>query len=253
MIRITNLRLAKVSLALALVGACSGSETAAPETVAVTSAPTVVATTISVPPVLATLPTTAVFLRSNGIGPFEFGAPYDGDAFEAGIPLVRDSDYGRSYPVDCGGGYFCTTGPQLETFHYTRARVICWDDGMDAHNGYLCAYFGGPDEHNLMFVGWDYVSATGPGGLFSSHGVTVNVLANELPALPPVPEGSCGSRTTVIVDGIYVGLVSDSGSVFGHYDADGTFARASPQPFDARVSHMIAGETILDTTDGGEC
>ncbi len=231
---------------LAVVASCSDPSVGAPETVAPTDAPTTVATTTtSTLPPPTTLPESAVFLRSDGFGPFSFGTPYNDD-FRAGMPLVRGSDDGRKFPVDAGNGYF-VTDDGLDSFRYPRARSVCFDDGHDAVNGYLCAFFGGPDPDTLTFVGWSYFSRTGPGGLFSSHGITVNALVSNVPGIP-LPEGGCTSHTIVEVDGMFVELVSDSGASFGE-DSAGVFVPADPQPADARVSRVIAGDTFLGKTE----
>ncbi len=160
------------------------------------------------------MPASEVFLPSDGIGAFTFGAPYEG--FEEGIPLEEDSNDGARFSVDMPGGFFGNdAGDQF--FTYPTARVICWNDGLDGVNGYLCAYFGGPDSDTLTFVGWDYIAGTGVGTLYSSFGVTVNALVSDVPALP------AGTQDCEVVDGIDVELNIG----------------------DTHVSVMSAGETFL--------
>ena len=211
------------------VSACSGSEASDPTVAPATIAATTIAPTTTVP-VPTTLPADQVFLRSDGIGSFTFGASYEG--FEEGIALEEDSNDGMRFPIDLGDGFFSIDGtPSGLAFAYPRGREVCWNDGLDGVNGYLCAYFGGPDADTLQFVGWEYRSATGIGELFTSHGVTVNALARDVPAIPELEQDACGSAT-VRVDEVVVDLVSDTGEV-----VVGGVAAA-----DARVIAMRAGE-----------
>lgn len=251
MIRARTFSVAVVSLAL-VFSACSATKSSDSTVAPTDSAAPVSDLPATVPPTTVestTLPPTTVpepppFLRSDGIGVFDFGAPYEG--FEAGIPLVVDSNDGGSFPVDSGLGYYESDSGE-DFFYYPRGRTVCWDDGT---SGYLCAYFGGPDVDTLVFVGWDYASAVASGTLFSESGVTVNALVSATPVIP-VPDGACYSYTSVVVDGITVDLISGSGEFFGEYAADGSFVLAVPQPADARVSLMSAGERPFGF--GGDC
>ncbi len=226
-----------VWVALAL-SACSGSSGGAAETVAPTTIPsTTLAPTTTLPPP-TTLPASAVFLRSDGIGNFTFGAPYEG--FEEGIPLERDSNDGAKFPIDAGNGFFSTVDGQ-KFFRYPRAREVCWNDGLDAANGYLCAYFGGADADTLQFVGWTYSRGAEVGTLFASFGGTVNALASEVPAISIPQEGEC--VTSASIGGIVVDLVSESGASFGDFSAAGPFVKLIPA--DARVGQMTAGATYI--------
>ena len=101
--------------ALTAFGGCSGSKASDPTVALATVAPTTIAATTTVP-APTTLPADQVFLRSDGIGPFSFGAPYEG--FEEGIVLEEDSNDGGRFPVIAG------TAPSRPTTQRGRLRTL---------------------------------------------------------------------------------------------------------------------------------
>ena len=222
-----------VAVSVALFSGCSESTPSTTEAVV----PTDSSAPATVPPstVAATTTTVALeaFLRSDGLGPFDFGATY-ADAV-AGMPLelVSDEDslLGRPFP----------------DIDYATGRIVCWNDGGD---GRLCGYFGGADEDTLVLVGWDYGSSPGPGHLFSTSGVTAEILVSEVPAMP-LPERDCYGETVVMVDGIRAYLSTRSNERFGTYTESGTFVPADPPPAGAIVQYLVAGDIFFG--EGTEC
>jgi hypothetical protein len=235
-----------VTVMLAFFGACSASGSSGPGTVA----PTTIAASVTLPPVTpaptlvppVTAPSTTVapraFLRSDGAGPFDFGATYSDTL--AGMPLSVLSDDGFSFPVASGiAGYF-DSADASKMFHFPSARKVCWDDGG---GGGICAFFGGVDATSLLFVGWEYGSSVGLGVLYSASGVTANILVTDVPTMP-LPDGDCYGDTGVALDGIGLTLASNTDEWFGTYADDGTFVPTVPWPAAATVTRMSTGDSF---------
>lgn len=243
-----------VTLALGLIGACSGQAPNSSETVAPTvvgAPPATDATTLAPTTVTATTlaPTTTVaqqvFLRADGIGPFEIesltnypevvaGARYD--EVVAGIELAVVSDESREFPVEDIGAYFLDDGSM--GYYFPFSRTVCWDDGGGAK---LCAYFGGASaEAPLGMTGWDYVSSGPVGVLFTASGATINMLASDVPGLP-LWDDDCGDTVEVYLDNIDTILATHNGDNFGVYSDVVRYTPAVPPPIDATVSYMHSG------------
>ncbi|CAN5637233.1 hypothetical protein BH10ACT2_BH10ACT2_24940 [soil metagenome] len=241
---------------MALFSGCSDSKTTLPATVAPadTTAPVTEPPTTPPPTTIeqtTVAPTTSVaalpFLRSDGLGSFEFGASYE-DAL-AGIPLVVVNNDGKSFPVDNGDGSF-TTSDGLEGFGYPSARQVCWADG--GGGAQLCAWFGGADPTTLGLVGWDYAYTTFGlvGVLFSASGASTGMLVSDVPAIPAV-EGDCYGYTSVSLDGLRVDLQTGDSTPFGTYDDLGNYTLSVPAPA-ARLGIIVAGDEPIFLGDEGE-
>jgi len=241
---------------LALLAACSssgsgGDATTTTTTVAAEILPPTIPPPASTEPLIATTaaPTTVpapqpLTLRGNGLGEFDFGRPALDVVRGVLLPVVLDRS--PVFALDPGSGLYISADG-LEYFSVQFAREVCWDDGALAT---LCAIFGGVDPAGLLFLGWNYSAPPGSvGALFSASGVTINVLASAVPAIP-VPPGACYSFTTVTVDDISINLQT-SGEEFGTYAADGTYTPLVPIPASARVTYMNAGEQIFG--EGVDC
>lgn len=238
----TTARLVVALGALALFSACSSSDSSgagtsvAPTTTATptTPAPTTVAPTTEASTTLAPVVEAPPFLRGNGLGPFDFGAPY-ADVL-AGMPLTfaRESSYTFPNPV--------------LFFAHPAGREVCWQDGGAAD---ACAYFGGADPASVALVGWYYASGPGAGQLSSNIGATTNILVSAVPAMPTI-EGACYDYTTVSLDGVVMGLSTGSSEWFGTYADDGTFTLTTPTPAGARITYMQAGD-IFSYSEGADC
>lgn len=232
---------AAVLVAAGLFGACSDTETTEPtESVASTeSASTTIAATTTVAPTTAAAPSTTVaataFLRSDGLGPFNFADAYA--TVLAGMPLALESDDSYSFPT------------ADVAFAHASGREVCWDDGV---GGSLCGYFGGADAASVVLVGWDYEPDTAAvGSLYSASGATINILLSAVPAMP-LPEGDCYGDTTVVLDGISLDITSNSDEWFGSYADDGTFVLSVPQPANATVRYMSTGD-LMYFGEGADC
>lgn len=245
------------ALALALFSGCSDTKTTSPETVAptdsttpatdppTTPAPTTVAPTLAPTTTAAPLP----FLRSDGLGPFNFGAS-DTDMV-AGTSLTVISDESRDYPTGFGDGFLLSTAGDY-LFQYASGRSVCWNDGVA---NYLCAYFGGADSTHLGLVGWDYFTVLGTpspvvGPFTSASGATINALVSSIAGVPPIA-GECYGYTNVSVDGIWLDLQVTGDATFGVYGDDGSYTLIVPQP-GATVTYLQTGERPQPYSVDGE-
>ncbi len=231
-----------MTVALGFLSACSESRTSSPETVATDSAESVTLAPITAAPTLAPTtvpaPTTTIapraFLRSDGLGPFDFGDSA-GEVL-TGMPLGTVlSDDVHSFPTDDGDSFFESLDG-TSFFTHASERTVCWDDGVGGH---LCAYFGGADEISQALVGWEYSSTAGVGPLFSASGATINILVSAVP-LPPVV-GECYGFSFSEIDGISLNLQAPSNETFGTYHDDGTYTLNVPAPA-AWISLLRTGD-----------
>ncbi len=250
-----------VTMALGVLSACSDTkssgpgdsvaptDSAAPATdPATTVAPTTIETTIA--------PTTTVaagpYLRSDGLGAFDFGAS-DLDVL-AGTSLTVTSDVSREYTTDLGDGTLLSTDGGY-SFLYSASRSVCWDDGAANR---LCAYFGGANPTNVVMVGWDYFTVSGStpllGTKFSASGATINALLSSIAGLPPI-SGECYGYSNSEVDGIALDVLVAAGGTFGTYADDGTYTLTVPAP-PANVTYMQTGaipQPYSIDGEGGDC
>lgn len=206
--------------------------TAPPTTAPPTTAPPATAPPPTAPPTTAALTVASLVLMSDGIGPFRFGASGADLVTQLSGPLgAPASDTTIDYPVALDGVYARDEFGD-EVFVHPVGRGTCFGNG-------LCVYSGGPTAAEAVFVGWNFAGAVPP-ALTTPTGVTTGSRWSEFPTMT-VGEGGCFQEGSGSIDGVVLSIVSE-GVPFGSVDAAGNYVAARPDPADAVVVNMLAGD-----------
>ena len=171
-------------------------------------------------------------LRSDGIGPIDFGTREADSLAVLSTALQPATEATSTYPIDLGDGTFANEFD--DAFAYPAAHEVCFDNA-------LCVYFGGSEPGSLAFVGWTQRSDGGGIPLATVEGVTAgSVWADHLGAIA-LEEFSCYSTGYGTIGGIRVTLWS-TGEPFNAFDDDGNPIDTNPDPADVTVYELTAGQ-----------
>lgn len=180
----------------------------------------------------------ALTLRSDGVGPFDFGEVeatemLPGLVAELGAPTY---DQSVAYPSFDGGVYLTADGD--DAFAFPFGRTVCFANGF-------CVEFGGASAPTV-FVGYsqgDTVRGDPAVGapLAAAGPITVGSRwADHLGAMEVQPGGCFSTGSGATTDGIELSLLS-TGEMFGFVDDAGEFVSNLPDPIDVTVRGMHAG------------
>lgn len=235
--------------AVAIAGCSSGSSTSggsatgapsdttiagdATTTVAATTPPTVSPTTVLAP--TTTVALEPLVLRSDGLGPFDFGPSTLTEVVAAltarfGPPARNDAVH-YSDDSHLGDGYFeSPVPPNFFDFNFEFGQTVCW-------TGDFCAQFGGYSADGVNLVGWQYTGP--PHMLASASNLTIGAEWGDFPSM--IVGATCyttgggthhGIKLTLEVAGGWDWLVSDGA---------GGYVENLPDPHAAKVTLLSAG------------
>lgn len=205
--------------------------TLAPETtVPATPAPTPAPTAAPTP--------AALLLLGDGIGTASFGDT-DDDVLALLTPgfggIATDSS--QTLDVEVGVDTWQSADGEIQ---YTAriARDVCFTNR-------LCAVFGGPDSANLVFTGY-YVNEEGSPAVVTIEGIHLgDTWGSVLGAITREPGGCYTYGYGTTVDGIEVGMISES-EMFNYFDEpSGTFVDGEPDPATVTIVYLAAGDLVI--------
>ena len=218
-------------------GSSTGSSTAGS---VADSASTTAASATTVPASTAPAPTTTVapdplILRSDGLGPFDFGRTptdvIDAITTQLGAPARNDVLLYEDASHLSDGYYESLVGPYYYDLAFPVGQTVCW-------TGDFCAEFGGASEPDLHFIGWWY---TGPAHMLASaSNLTISAQWDDFPSM--IVGATCyttgggshhGIQFTLNVAGGWDWLVSDG---------LGGYVESLPDRHAAVVDYMWAGQ-----------
>jgi hypothetical protein len=188
------------------------------------------------PPATQT-PDESLELRADGLGTVDFGASVEDSI--AAVTEQRDeptSDqtdhWVNGVPVMPAGQTSMAT--RSESWNQPVSRVVCWRTGSDED---LCLFFGGPDDHDVTFVGWSTFEGS---PLSMSDGLASGSHVSDFPDIVPTltPE-SCTDAW-----GTHLGVtlsVEATDVPFAVVDTLGNSTRLSPDPSTLEVRSLRAG------------
>ena len=234
--------------ALVIVGCSSGASTgtgstttdaAADSTIAPGATTTVATTPPTAAPSTVPAPTTTVALaplelRSDGLGPFDFGST-PGSVIDALIarlgPPARNDVLRYDDVSELGSGYYRSLdGPYYFALSYPVGQTACWPSDF-------CVEFGGVGEATLTFIGWSY---SGPAGMMaSSSNLTIGARWSDFPSMSVF--ATCYTDGAGTHHGINL-IVESPGWTWLVSDGSGGFVESLPDPATTRVTYMNAGE-----------
>jgi len=172
-------------------------------------------------------------LRSDGLGPFDFGSAPTAviDAITAQLGAAARNDVLLYEDVsELGSGYYLSfDGPYYFALSYPAGQTVCW-------TGDFCAEFGGTTDA-LTFIGWSY---SGPVAMLASApNLTIGARWSDFPSMDAFP--SCYTTGAGSHQGIV--LVLDAGTWdWLVSDGVGGYVPNLPDPSSTRVTFMEAGE-----------
>jgi hypothetical protein len=117
-------------------------------------------------------------------------------------------------------------------FAHQYGRATCFGNG-------LCVFAGGASPTAMRFVGWGYAGELTP-VLHTPSGVTVGSRWADFPTMS-VQTGGCFSEGYGSVDGVDLAIHSE-GVPFGDIDDAGNYVAGRPDPADAFVTDLTAGD-----------
>lgn len=236
-------------VALAIAGCSSGSSTSGGSTtVAPTdttivgdAATTVAATTpLTVAPTTVLAPTTTVapeplVLRSDGLGPFDFGPSTATEVIDAitaqlGPPARNDAVRYENESHLSEGYYESLDPPNYFDFNFPFGQTVCW-------TGDFCAEFGGYSAPNVAFVGWQYSGP--PHMLASASNLTIGAEWGDFPSM--IVGATCYTTGGGTHHGILMTLEVDGGWNWLVSDGAGGYVENLPDPHATRVTFLSAG------------
>lgn len=220
----------------------SSSTSAGETTLPATTLPTA-STAATVPAAPTTVAPETLELRSDGLGPFDFGSAaaevIAAITAQLGAPARNDLiAYVDTDPL--GDGSYEGPGPNYNSLAYPVGRTTCW-------TGEFCAEFGGETEDFLGFLGWTYSGP--PHMLASSSNLTISAQWSDFPSM--IVHATCYIDGGGTHHGIFLVLEVDGGWDWLVPDGVGGYVENLPNPEFTRVTYMWAG--YFPNNGEGDC